>query len=524
MSPALHNRRVHVALVGLLAVVAVGLRLPALGDRSWWIDELVTTQVSRFPLYAPGVFTAAGPTPHSILGFCIRDTGPGPFSYLLEGLFSRKAHPGGGEFWIRLPGILCAAATVLLLGLRGRRWCGSRHGALAMAAFAAAFPMWADWSTGARGYSWTVLLCLLQLGMIVELTSGGRGTGRKRAWLGALVPLSCIASVLLSPMNAAWCAAIVGALAAVWVRSLWRRGPAFPGAWFLSASVAAAVVCGEYLHRWALLSRKPVAPADAARALNRIASGASAFLDSLAREPSGGIGLGACMVCVAAGLHIAWRKPGVRPAAGACLLALAAVAALALLLLSRFFLVLRYFYPVTVMACWCAGLLAARGCAFVRRRAGRRVADGVLAVGICALVAVCTPSSLYFARTPVHDWSNAARWMTSRIRPGDLVFCGPNADNEVLWTYAEPLGWLNQVPRWLETGGGGRLDTLTAEGLRAGLSSGRRLWFITPFLDAVRPPSYWRLVHENFREAERIPGRGDIHIFLREPPRPPATR
>src|SRR5262249_38245003 len=142
--------------------------------------ELVTHDVGLAPFWRAGAFHAAHQPSHSMVAFSLHDKGPGPLTYLLDGAFARLARPLHGEFWLRIPGITVGIISILYLLRVGSRWTGGRYGGVVMAAFAAVFPAWVDWSTGARGYAWAIFLGLLQFDYLFPRRNRGLLTG---SWL-----------------------------------------------------------------------------------------------------------------------------------------------------------------------------------------------------------------------------------------------------------------------------------------------------------------------------------------------------
>jgi hypothetical protein len=504
-------------------VVAVGVRLPALRQRSWWIDELITAQVAARPLVGPDLWDPRRPPADSLLGFTIQDAGPGPLTYLLEGVFAKRAAPLGGEFWIRLPGIVAALLTIGLTYRLARRWWGSAAVAATLALWAAVFPPWVDFSVGARGYAWTALFVLCHLAGVEAIMRATEARDAGRLWRGAAVlSLFTVAAFYITPLNLAWSVPFWGAVAVLWWTRR-RHGVPIPLTPLVVSAVAAALLIAPYLAVWWV---RLAAKAPAARwgyDLSRVVPRLLDFLDELRREPSHALVVFGAPLALVLAAMLSRRRPAGRFLLWTCTGVVLGGIILGAALLSRFFLTPRYLVGFSIPLMWASGELLRHLYAAARLRYGRRVAAVLLASLAAAGCAAQVPSALYYARTPVHDWLSAVRWLSARLAPDDVVLCGPNADIEILWAYAGRLGWMQQVPRWFNMPGNRQVDATTTEGLALAIASGRRIWYVTPFLDRIRPPAYWRLIHEHFRPVARFPGRGEVVVLVHEPSPPPPS-
>lgn len=505
---------------GLLGLLVVAARMPGLGSRSWWIDELITAQIAARPLIGPDLWDWRLPPRFSLLGFTLQDTGPGPLTYLLEGLFAPLAKPHGGEFWIRLPGVLAAWLTAMAIATWGRRWWLSSRIAFAISAATTVLPPWVDWSLAARGYMWIVLLAFAKLElfhrMLTTLLVRGQAIGSR---LASLFAATSMALFLLTPLDlfliaAFWVAAFIMVLSS-------PAGPARRLSFrrLTTAALLVVTVSGLYLGLWLPRLNSKLSAYHSDFSLSAFVSRSGDFVDSLRREPSYAIFIGAAYLLIGVMLTSArWRRRLAHRCQSVLMLAIGGgVVLLAVVLLARFFLVPRYFAALSLALIWSSGHLLRSAVARARLLWGRIHARRSLSLLTALFVVLLTPSALYYAGTPVHDWRQAVRWLDLHIGPDDVIFCGPNADIEVLWTYAQPLGWDRQIPRWLVVEHGRRLDVATPEALQRALQSGRRLWFVTPYLDRVRPPEYWNIVHRNFRETIRFPGRGELFVLVHDP-------
>lgn len=497
-------------LVALVAAFAV--RLPALGERSWWIDELITAQVAARPLIGKDFWDPTQKPAESILGFTVQDTGPGPLVYLLEGIFASKAYPLGGEFWIRVPGIVAALLMVPLIWLLGRYWWQSARVAAMVALCLSVFPPWVDFSTGARGYIWTTLILVL---LHTVLISAVQCSYAGRPWLiyPSITALSIMA-IYLTPLNLAWLWPYWMVLL-FWIGRCPENRQRSLRAYLLSA-LGVAVCCLPYLLLWhSRLKGKPgiLQPFSWTHAVKSFAD----FTSELVREPWYGVlVLGPILFMLVLPRRLLRLRRNTTIIVTCWLLVLSGFL-LAIPLAGRFFVAPRYFVGFSVPLLWAGGHLLKHTVLVFRRCFGRLIAQRLSILLLACFCLSQLPAAVRYAKIPIHDWLNAVRWLNEQIHPADIVFCGPNADIEALWAYSKRFGWDGQVPRWLIVEGGRRIDTSTSEAIQVALSSGRRLWYVTPFWGHIRPPEYWKLVAENFHEVARFPGRGDIVILVHLP-------
>ena len=532
-APASPARLWRWAIAAVLLVATFIARAPALGPRSFWIDEFVTWDVAGFPFWRAGSLTAGKLDRHSMFAFAVNDTGPGPLMYLLEGLFAGFVKPYGGEGWLRLPGVLAGMATVALLLWRGVRWTGGRDGALVMAAFAALHSHWIEASGGARGYGWLLLLTTLQAGLTIELTTGRGFVGWRQVWL--VWCAAATAGVGINPLHGL----VAGALAGPVLVERWRRRSfsaggrdsvvaEMPASWFWGAAGAAALVSGGYMAFWYWrISHGASASIAGTRVIRRSmapAELASRFAEQVAGSPDVAWLLGSGVVAAV----IAWcfksrggTGPAGRRAAAVAAIGLwlaPATVVLVLGLLRGHFLVGRYFYALAVLTCLCMGLAMQRlagALAGPRRTEMRRMLWA--AVACAALVSV--PAGWRLSSTPIHDWAAAVSRLKSISVPGDAVLVGPNADQECFRFYAKAAGLPFDATETYYDAAGTVRDARTYPGLKILLEqSDKRIFFVTPFLRAVRTPAYWSLAERSFTPVADIPGRGAIAIRVRNPP------
>jgi len=511
------GRRFYVLAAGVAILAAFFVRLPALRERSWWIDELITAQVAARPFWGPDVWDRTRIPRESLLGFTLQDTGPGPLTYVLEGVFAKLAHPNGGEQWLRLPGILAAILSVVVITVFGWRWWASRRVAAIVALLAAIFPPFVDWSTSARGYMWTILVGVLHIATLQTEADARRAAysqSRPMAWF--LLSVLGIIAFYLSPLNVAWVLGFWVGLGYLEFRRNEEIG--LPARWrfAIGALVLWCMGCLPYLVVWLgrLASKGPFNEQTASWPLvmNRVRD----FWDEVVRFPSYLVLVLGSPLLFSFAARRRWRYWHHRPIILALGCALFGIAILAAALVTRFFLAPRYFVSFSLLLLWSVGWIFKDAWGALRLAFGRNVAQRIIVTATAFLCVLQVPASLYYAKTPVHDWLNAVRWLTAQIRHDDVVLCGPNADIEVLWAYSKSYGWDSQVPRWLVVDKDKKVDTGSEEALRLLLKTQYRLWFITPFIDKVRPRMYWKLIHENFHVEKKFPGRGELLILRRD--------
>ncbi len=194
-------------LLLLASLVAYG---HALGAPSLWFDEAFSVELARQPL--PRLWQAIwGPEPNMEL------------YYLLLHVWLRGAALLGlapTELVVRLPSALCAACSVPVLFLLGRRFLGSLAGAVAALLYLF------DYSTlvyaqQTRAYALQLLLLLLSWYELVHLLIPGR---RRPGWwclYVAATVLACYAQLFSLLVFGAQVVAVVGLLL---LPSDWREG------------------------------------------------------------------------------------------------------------------------------------------------------------------------------------------------------------------------------------------------------------------------------------------------------------
>ncbi len=181
-------------LVLAVMALAAAVRLPTLGQQSYWADEAATLSVLREPLGA--MFSA----------IVNRESTP-PLYYLLARAWS--AVTGLGEYGLRSLSAVAGIATVGLVCLAARRIAGMRAGAIA-GVLAALSPLLVWYSQEARSYALLALfgaLSFLCATQAVETTDDGPRPWRALAcWALAAVLALCTHyfAVLFVAPEAAW--------------------------------------------------------------------------------------------------------------------------------------------------------------------------------------------------------------------------------------------------------------------------------------------------------------------------------
>lgn len=227
-----------------LTILAAVLRLPTLGQQSFWYDEAFTpVHVLHPSLWA---------TLHSV----VHTENTPPLWYLIAWVDSRVL--GTGEIALRLPSALAGIATVPVAWAIGRELTGRRATAIAAAGFVAVNPLLVWYSQEARAYALFVLL--LAVAMLCFLRALDRPTPRRMAAFALSSSLALLshyfALFLLIPM-VIWLA---------WDRP--RRRAALPaiGALLLVGLALTALISAQgghgtqWIGRWALSSRLQAIP------------------------------------------------------------------------------------------------------------------------------------------------------------------------------------------------------------------------------------------------------------------------
>jgi mannosyltransferase len=186
-------RRDHWLVLAVMALAAA-VRLPTLGQQSYWADEAATLSVLRTPL--ADMFSA----------IVHRESTP-PLYYLLARAWS--AVTGLGEYGLRSLSAVAGIATVGLVCLAARRIAGMRAGAIA-GVLAALSPLLVWYSQEARSYALLAMfgaLSFLCATQAVDATDDGPRPWRALACWGLAAVLALCThyfAVLFVAPEAVW--------------------------------------------------------------------------------------------------------------------------------------------------------------------------------------------------------------------------------------------------------------------------------------------------------------------------------
>jgi hypothetical protein len=150
-------------VLGVAWVLGVGL--PRLGRQPFWIDESFTVGAT-----------------HDLVGTWEGTGGTMGLYYLLMWPVTEVSLD---RAWLRLPSLLCTAATVLVVHAIGRRIGGPRMGAMAAGFLAASWAI-ARYGIEARSYALAMLLVSLSwlglVGAVARTSADGAAAGRHFRW------------------------------------------------------------------------------------------------------------------------------------------------------------------------------------------------------------------------------------------------------------------------------------------------------------------------------------------------------
>jgi hypothetical protein len=489
------------------ALLTLILCVPSLRHRSWWIDELVTRDISQLPFYRSGFLHAERPFAHSILAYTVHDTGPGPVMYMLEGAFAQLCRPFGGEGWLRVPGILAGALTsaVLFLMLRA---CTGFLAAVIISTIAAAMPLLIDFYTGARGYGWLVLVSLVQWAAAMRLVAG---IGARRPMLIALCAAS-ILGLLINALHTPWTVCLGLALLVVTFagpRSERHLRPRDLLGLMLLLVVIHAAWLGFWIH---LMQHSQTGSATTVRSL----AGLRIVLHRMLQQKDM-LGLIALNFTLAAAL-VRYRDASARQQAWFGMLVSLAATLLLAALCARFFAAWRYFYILPICAMLSAAFHLHALLEVLSSRLPKTVLVVLVGIACAAVLLAQVPRALKAADKPPQDWWSAVELLHQHAAPSDLVLTGPNSEYEVYRAYAKAAGMTQQAPLIAESPEHIQFKTDTADGLRLIVNSKRPTWLITAAFGQHRTPEFWELVRDNFVPVEKIRGRNDILICRTKQP------
>ena len=178
-------------LVSLTFCAALA-RLPALGERSLWLDEFSTWHVARLPLRQSLAWEAELTPP--LYQLCVRA--------VLA--FANAAHDPAPEKLLRLPAALAGIALVPVTAALGRRLGGPLVG-ISAAGLVAVHPLLVEYSREARPYALLLLFCALATWSWERLVRRGhRGTAVAYVALATLAMYSHMLAGLTLAAHVAW--------------------------------------------------------------------------------------------------------------------------------------------------------------------------------------------------------------------------------------------------------------------------------------------------------------------------------
>lgn len=211
--------RGDVAIVGLAALV----RLPTLGQQSFWLDEAATLNVLHHSF-------------GSVFSAIVDHESTPPLYYLLAWVWSHAL--GYSEVAVRLLPALFGIATVAVVRSAAARVAGTRAGVIA-GVLAAVNPLLVWYSQEARAYSLLALFGALSFHFAIRAVDGS-ADDRRELWRWGIVAALALCThyfaVLFVAPEAAWL--------------LWRRGAR------ARLPIAAVIACGLALAPLALAQRK----------------------------------------------------------------------------------------------------------------------------------------------------------------------------------------------------------------------------------------------------------------------------
>lgn len=493
------NQRLLIAAgVALLALI---VRMPSGDALSWWIDELITWQVARLPFLNSEALSDTRPPFTSMVGFALNDRGPGPLTYLLDGMAAQWASAMGGEGILRVPSIVAAAMAAGLVAW-GAFAIGGVWGAVAGGCYLAVSPAVVEYTTIPRGYAWALLASALQLVLMQRIVRQGcESTLRRDAVLFAAVTT---AGFFVHPFQALWSASLV--VAGIWSSG---RGHGWALVRLFAAMLAVPVLIGAaWLVAWH-------------GRLSAQATGISAGLDpirnflGLAEALTRAGTLPVLVVCLLVlGLGGARFHGRRRMALRTVLVALFFGAVLAGLLIVFFRPSARHLFVLDLAAAVALGAAAPRIAHGWHFRQVRRLA----VAGGASVIFVAAAISMYGAARPRNDWQGVIEYLHPNLKDSDIVLTGPNAEIELLWVYLEAAGLKKErAPAKLLDGKGAEFDAGSEAGVAFAVSSGHRVWYVTGFPDYGKTPEYWKKVHASFEIVHEVPGWSPIFIGLRAP-------
>ncbi len=488
--PPVSSLKKHQYLFGLLVILLAGMamRAPTLGKKSFWVDEVITAEVS-------GGGIARG------IGYARGDVTP-PLSYVWTGLAAKF---GRSEAAIRLPACLFG-----LLGLAAMVWVGSillgrPVGGWAAGALLLLSPFHVFHSQDARMYSAFMLFTLLAWGCEYAFWNGRQGQERldRRATLWLVAWALATLANLYTTYFAFF---VLGGQGLHVGYRLWRRrSEVGQRRQMIGWGVAILAIVIGYL---------PWVPA---------------LLDFLGRslgETGGEAPVGWGML---RGIYSTFGPQNTWGSALFALLALVGVIRnLRILRLALF----QIIFPLIYLLAFTSGhFFAVRYLAFLLPLYLLAVAGGVLALArwlrveagsprlrrisywttaSLMLVLVSWPGLARYYRLEKQNWREAATFLYGNLRSGDRIITGRNSVDTCL------LHYLKSYPPPARIGILTRVRT--PEQLLPQLGRPGRIWLVFAWKDEI-PAEFLEVVDRHFTLRQTYPALADwgqIYVYLRQ--------
>ena len=480
----------RVCILGLIVLLFVGVvtRGPSLGEKSFWVDEVITAEVSRQG------FTQA-------VNYAKGDVTP-PLTYLWTCLTAKF---GVTEFTIRLPSFLFG-----LIGIAAMVWLGAivlkrPLGGLVAGALVAVSPFHLFHSQDARMYSAFIAFSVLALGCEYRFwESWKRAPGFTRVSLTLLGGWALAVCANLYTTYIAFFP-LAGQVLHV-LYQFWRRrsDPKRNSLWLLWACALTVVALGYLPWLPTLLGfvgRNPgqygADPSLAWKMLRGV-------YETLGPQSSFGNVLFAATAAIGFISHPTLRR-----------LAVCQTVPVAIYLTffhPPHFFALRYLaflQPVYLLLVSAGLLTSARWFRAEPTLFGKRQVIYWLACSL-TIVAVSWPGLARYYSYPKQDWRKATAFVQERLQKGDRIISGINAAGTCLRHYL----WKNPASVKATI-----LDHIeTSEQMKAELSKPGRIWFVHAWRTSTSQ-NLLDTVESNFSHQQSYPALtdwGEIFIFLRE--------
>ncbi len=470
----------------LILALAAGMRIPSLGHKSLWVDEVITAIESRG-------------TVRSAIRYAAQDVTP-PLSYLFTVL---SVQWGDSEAMLRLPACLFGLAGVAALIWVGALYTGRREGGLAAGLLLTLSPFHLFHSQDARMYAMYIAWTLLALGCEFQFWRGWEQNRRMTRPL-ALWLAGWIAATLANLYTTYFAFFVLAGqclngLYQVWLQRKQAKGLILP------ATVFALGVWVGYLPWLGALIRF----------LQRNVE-AGGNVSGPALQPLAG-------AFAEFGPQLAWGNALFALAVAAGLVRCRAVRTLALFQLLPCIVYLwafqsGHFFSERYLAHLLPVLLLAvsAGILFLWDRlplpdGNRRVAFALYGPALIVLFAgVCAPALARYYRQEKQDWRAVAAFMAPRLESGDRIITGKNSVHVCLMYYfwrqrvETPINWLTTIR--------------STEQLRAELDRPGRVWLVHAWRNET-PGAFLKAVYEGFDFLGSYPARtdwGEIYVFLKD--------